>query len=57
MGKYAHEILNDLSSAQIAEYMAFDKLKDNKYLEKLESDMMSDEERMLKIKQLLGFKE
>ncbi len=46
-----------MNSADISECMAFDQLKDEKYKDKLKSEMMSDEERTAKLKQLLGFKQ
>lgn len=46
-------ILLTMHSDEIAEYMAFDLLKDADTLERLRSDMMSDAERMESIKKLL----
>ena len=50
-------LLNELTSSEISEYMAFDQLKDEKYADNLKSELMTDEERTLKLKQLLGFKQ
>ncbi len=46
----------ELTSAEISEYMAFDQLKNDEYMESLKAEMLSDEERMLKIKSLFGYK-
>lgn len=56
LGMTVKSLLNELSSADISEYMAFDQLKDQDYKDNLKSKMMSDEERMLKIKSLFGYK-
>ena len=45
-----------MTSADVSEWMAFDQLKDDKYKEKIKDEMMSDEERMLKIKSLFRYK-
>lgn len=46
-----------MTSAEISEWMAFDQLKDEEYMDRLKSDMMTEEQRMLKIKALLGYRE
>ena len=46
----------EFNSAEISEWMAFDQLKNDDYKQGLRSDMMSDEERTIKIKSLLGYK-
>ena len=49
-------LLNELTSAEIAEYIAYDQLKDENYRDRLNVEMMDEEERMLKIKSLFGYK-
>lgn len=56
LGVYVHDLMNDLSSAQIAEYMAFDQLKDSEYRAKLKRDAMTQEELTMVQKALFGFK-
>ena len=49
-------LLQVMSSEDIAECMAFEKLKDPKYREHLQLSMMSEEQQELKFMQMLGFK-
>lgn len=48
------KLLAELTSAEISEYMAFDQLKDENYMNNLKSDMMTDEERNARIDKMLG---
>jgi len=43
-----------MTSAQITEAMAFDRLQSKDYRDKIKSDAMSEEERNLQIMRLLG---
>jgi hypothetical protein len=46
--------LKQVTSAQIAEYMAYDALKDEEYRESLQMQMMSPEDQSAAIVKLLG---
>jgi hypothetical protein len=50
-----NELLNRLSSAEIAEYMAFDLLKDKDSYDRIKMDTLSEEEKMNLQKKLMGF--
>ena len=56
LGMTVNDLLIKMSSLEISEYMAFDNLKEEKYRDKLKSEMMTEEERNKSIKALLGFK-
>lgn len=49
-------LLNEMTSAEISECMAFDQLKDDKYRERLETDMMTPEQQEEQLMLLLGYK-
>ncbi len=49
-----NKLLHELTSPQISEYMAFDKLKNEAYMDSLKSDMMTAEERNAQIDKMLG---
>jgi len=51
-----NNLLTELTGAEISEWMAFDQLKEESYKERLSAEMLSDEQRMLKIKSLFGYK-
>lgn len=54
LGKYPREILSEMSSADIAEFMAFDQLQDKDCREKIKGLSMSEEERNAALMRLLG---
>lgn len=56
LGYTINRLLSELSSPEISEYMAFDRLKDENYLDSIKSEMMTDEERNAAIDKLLGFR-
>lgn len=47
-------LLHSMSSSEISEWMAHDRLKDDKYLEELESKEMTDEQRSASLKLIFG---
>lgn len=47
-------LLLSMDSAEISEWMAFDRLKDDDYRAKLESKTMTEDERNKALKALLG---
>lgn len=50
-------LMNELTSADIAEYMAADRLKDEKYRESLKMEMMTSEQQEEQLMLMLGYKE
>lgn len=54
--KSVNALLQEMTSAEISEWMAFDRLKDEGYREKIKADMMTADQRTEAIKKLLGFK-
>ncbi|MCP3852697.1 MAG: hypothetical protein GY694_21090 [Gammaproteobacteria bacterium] len=54
LGLTVDKLLHTMTSAEIAEWMAFDQLKNDDYMDSLKSDMMTDEERNAKIDKMLG---
>jgi len=56
LGYTINKLLSELSSAQIAEYMAFDLLKDEAYRVKLKDSQMSQDEITINQKALFGFR-
>ena len=51
-----NRLLKELTSAEIAEYMAFDSLKDEHYMATVKSKMMTDEERIKAFDKIFGVK-
>jgi len=47
-------LLSEMDSQEISEWMAFDMLGDKEYREKLESKMMTSEQRSDALKKMLG---
>jgi len=50
------DMLKNMSSYEVSEWMAFDNLKDENYRAKIKAETMTLEERDGKLKNLLGFK-
>jgi hypothetical protein len=49
-----NELLHRMTSAEISEWMAFDRLKDEEYFKQLQADRMTDQQRSDALKALLS---